>query len=227
MGNVKGFDIFFILRHNRRMQKLILASDGSFLFDKGYDLTGIPKGQIRVAYVITASKGVKNRRYIDAHEARMREKGLAFEEIDIEGKSKEELLRLIEDKNIIHMEGGNTFYLLKAVKETGFDQIIKDAIARGVVYMGTSAGSYIACPSIEVSAWGPVVKDKYGLTDFIGLGLVPFLLKAHYKDEFADLMREKSKTASAPLRILRDGQAIFVQDGKYTFVGVGEETKLN
>jgi len=37
--------------------KLILASDLSFLFKYGYELTGIPKDQMRIGYITTASKG--------------------------------------------------------------------------------------------------------------------------------------------------------------------------
>jgi len=39
--------------------KLILGSDLSFLLKYGYDLTGIPKDQIRIGYVTTASKGAR------------------------------------------------------------------------------------------------------------------------------------------------------------------------
>ncbi|MBI2623828.1 MAG: hypothetical protein HYW65_04680 [Candidatus Liptonbacteria bacterium] len=58
------------------------------------------------------------------------------------------------------------------------------------------------------------------------LNLLPFLIKSHYKDEFADLFREKVRYASAPVRILRDGQGILVEGDAYRFVGEGEEVKL-
>jgi hypothetical protein len=40
-------------------------------------------------------------------------------------------------------------------------------------------------------------------------------------------VREVIKTLKYPLRILRDGQGILVEDNKYTFVGDGEEVILN
>ncbi|MFA5936306.1 MAG: hypothetical protein WC822_00300 [Candidatus Paceibacterota bacterium] len=37
--------------------KLILGSDLSFLLKYGYALTGIPKDQMKIGYITTASKG--------------------------------------------------------------------------------------------------------------------------------------------------------------------------
>jgi peptidase E len=81
------------------------------------------------------------------------------------------------------------------------------------------------CPTIEVSDWNPDGKDRFGVTDFTALNYVPFVLKVHYKDEAENLVKEKMKTLKYPLRILRDGQGILVENDKYTFIG-GEEIIL-
>src|SRR3989338_7897544 len=107
------------------MKTLLLASDGQFLFDIGFGLLGIPKDQIRILYVTTASKGVESNAYLEVHKEAMRKRGYRFEELDIEGKTETELRLATKGKNIIHVEGGNTFYLLKAVKESGFDKILE------------------------------------------------------------------------------------------------------
>jgi dipeptidase E len=164
--------------------------------------------------------------WFDEHMSNMRDAGYRFTEMDIEGKGADELRRLFAGKTVVHVEGGNTFYLLKAVRTSGFEEVVKELLARGVPYVGTSAGAYIACPTIEVSTWGPRKRDNYGVTDLRALNLVPFLIKSHYKDELADLFREKVRQASAPVRFLRDGQGIFVEGDSYRFVGEGEEVKL-
>ena len=189
-------------------------------------MLGIPKDEISIAYITTASKGVADKRYLEFHKQSMVEKGYKFEEIDIEGKSKDELYRLLAGKNVIHVEGGNAFYLLKAIKQSGFDEVVRDLVDRGVIYVGTSAGAYVACPTIETSTWGPDKKDDCGLTDFRGLNFVPFLIKGHYKDELEKLFKEKARHASRPVRVLRDGQGILVEDGSYKLVGAGEEIKF-
>jgi len=205
------------------MKKLLLASDGPFLISQGYQLLGIPFDEVRISYITTASKGAENTDYLQRYKDAMQRDGLRFDEMDIEGKSRNELLDALEGKNVIHVEGGNTFYLLKAVKKTGFDEILKEKILEGIHYFGTSAGAYIACPTIEMSTWGPATHDRYGLEDLTALGLVPFLLKAHYTDDMEELMRERITQSRFPVRILRDGQGIFVDGDQYRFVGEGKE----
>ncbi len=205
--------------------KLILASDLSFLLKYGYDLTGIPKDKMKIGYITTASKGDRgdfSRKLKDV----IKENGYPIEEIDIENKTKEEIKNFFKDKNIIHMEGGNTFYLLKAIRETGFSEVLKELLGEGKVYIGTSAGAYIMCPTIEVSNWNETGKDRFNITDFTALNYVPFLLKVHYTDEQEIKITEKIKTSKYPLRILRDGQGILVENNEYTFIGENEEVIL-
>lgn len=205
--------------------KLILASDLSFLLKYGYDLTGIVKDQMRIGYVITASKGARDKTFIEKVKGSMLKNGYNFEEIDIENKTKEELLDFFGDKNIIHIEGGNTFYLLKAVRESNFVEVLKELLDQGKVYIGTSTGAYIMCPTIEVANWSEDGKDRFGVDDFFALNYVPFVLKAHYKDEQEIKIKEKIKTLKYPLRILRDGQGILAEDGRYKFIG-GDEVNF-
>jgi len=205
--------------------KLILSSDLSFLLKYGYDLTGIPRDMMKIGYVTTASNGARTT-FNQELKRKIRDNGYPLEEIDIENKSKEQLRDFFKDKNIIHIEGGNTFYLLRAIRETGFGEVLKELLDEGRVYIGTSAGAYIMCPSIEVSNWSDDTVDRFGVTDFTALNYVPFVLKVHYKDEAEELVNEKMKTLKYPLRILRDGQGILAEDGKYTFMGEGEEVKL-
>lgn len=207
---------------NKKM-KLLLASNGGFLIEKGYQILGIPKEQIKIGYVTTASKGTKNLEYLERHRQQMRDNGYNFQEIDIEGKTEKELRDFFKDKNIIHMEGGNTLYLLRAIKKTGFDKILKDLINNGMVYAGTSAGSSVMGPVIDFSSW---VTEGTPKEDLIALNYVPFVFKAHYTDDKETEYKEKMKKVGYPVKFFRDGQGILVEDGKYTFVGDGEEVKI-
>jgi dipeptidase E len=205
--------------------KIILSSDLSFLLKYGYNLTGIPKDQMKIGYVTTAAKGdrgdfSRNLKY------EIRENGYDFEEIDIEGKTKDELREVFKDKNIIHLEGGNSFYLIRAIRETGFAEVLKELLDKGKIFIGTSAGAYIMCPSIEVSNWDQTGKPRYDVTDFTALNYVPFVLKAHYTDNEKETIKEKIKGIKYPIHILRDGQGILFENGKYTFIGEDEETIL-
>lgn len=207
--------------------KLILASDLSFLLKYGYDLTGISKSEMRIGHITTAYKVSRsNIEFFKKVSEIIKENGYDMEDFDIEGKTREEIKDFFKDKNVVHIEGGNTFYLLKVIRETGFADILKELLDEGRVYIGTSAGSYIMCPTIEVSDWNPDGKDRFGVTDFTALNYVPFVLKVHYKDEAENLVKEKMKTLKYPLRILRDGQGILVENNEANFYGEQNETIL-
>ncbi len=207
--------------------KLILASDLNFLLKYGYNLTGIAKNDMRIGYVTTASKVSRsNKEFFENVKNKIRESGYNFESIDIENKTKDELELFFKDKNIIHVEGGNTFYLLKIIRETGFDEVLKELLNKDKVYIGTSAGAYIMCPTIEVSNWNPDGKDRFGVTDFSALNHVPFVLKVHYKDEQKEIIKKGIETLKYPIHILKDGQGMFCEDGTCRFVGDEDEVKL-
>ena len=196
------------------------------MIQHGYKLLGIPIADIRIAYIITASKVAGDLSYLERHKKAMRDMGLQFAEMDIESISQNDFAVVCADKNVIHIEGGNTFYLLRALRKTGFDKFVLDWIAQGKPYVGSSAGAYVACPTIEAALWDLKERDTFGVTDLTALGQVPFLLTVHYTDNEGVFIREKIKTASCPVRVLRDGQGLFVEGHRVTFVGGDTEVVL-
>src|SRR3989344_4123178 len=186
--------------------KILLASNGKFLIEEGYKLLDIPKDKISIGWVITASKGVEKLDYLERHKKSMQDEGYKFTEFDIEGKTEDEILNFFTDKNVVHIEGGNTFYLLKVIKEIGFEKTLKKLLEKGLAYVGSSAGAYIMCPTIEVSKFGRNVHRNFGLTDLTALNYVPFSLRVHYTDETEADVRGMMKHLKYPLWILRDGQ---------------------
>lgn len=208
------------------MRKLLLSSNGSFVIEKGLRLLFDDISKIKLAYVTTAGNGISDRAYIEIHKEMLKKEDCDFEEVDIKGKTESELRELLKDKNAVYVEGGNTFYLLKAVRESGFDKVVKEMIEKGVFYIGSSAGSYIACPTIEMATWKPKQKDRFGVTDFTAMNLVPFLIVAHYKSEYDEILKEKISETQYQTKVLKDGQAILVEGDDYKLVGDREEIKL-
>ncbi|MFA6197689.1 MAG: Type 1 glutamine amidotransferase-like domain-containing protein [Patescibacteria group bacterium] len=210
------------------MKTLILTSSGQFITAHNIDQF-LPKKitDCKIAYIITASKKVNDTGYVDRHRQKMNELNFSYTEIDIAGKNESELKKALDGYDIIMVEGGNTFYLLKAVRESGFESVLQGLIEKGVVYVGSSAGSYIVCPSIIVATWSNRGFDQCGIIDYTAMNLVPFLLKAHYTLEMRAMLEEKSKDLQYPVRVLNDGQALLVQDGEVQLLGGGEEITLN
>jgi len=209
------------------MKTLLLLSHGQFLNN---DLAQILNRSLvgwRVAHVTTAAKGTRTGMasfWKVVHEAFAR-KGCYVEDLDLDGKDENELRDILKKFNAVFVNGGNTSYLLKSIRKSGFDKVVRELLPQGFVYMGASAGAYVACPTIEAAAWNNKDKDTFGLTDLTAMNLVPFLLVAHYTPEFYDLLREKTAAISYATRVLTDEQAILVNDDEIKFLG-GEEIKL-
>lgn len=209
------------------MQKLILASNTKFLdIPNLNDYLDTPIEEAKILYVITGSKKVSDNSFVERHLSRTRERNLNYESYDIEGKTIEELDGKLSQFEILHMEGGNTFHILKTIFDTGFDKVLKKHINRGMNYIGTSAGSYVMTPSIVTATWNDRGHDRCGLTDFNALGYVPFVLKCHFTKERKQSIIENSINLHHPLRILTDGQAIAVDGESHKLIGKGEEITL-
>jgi len=204
-------------------------SSSHFLTSKYAKILPIKINTAKIAYITTAAKGSItgiSRKKVEATIKRMKRAKYDVEEIDIEGKTKTELRKILKNKNIIFVAGGNTFYLLKAVRESGFDVVVKEALKRGSVYAGSSAGSYICCPTIEVTTWKHGDSNLCGLKNLKAMNLVPFLIKAHYEPKHKKDIQKGIASTKYPVKILTDKQALFVDGKDVWLVGEGEEVKL-
>lgn len=74
--------------------------------------------------------------------------------------------------------GGNSFQLLKRMYETGLLGAVRTRVTEGVPYLGWSAGSNLACPTIRTTNDMPVVEPP----SLVALGFVPFQINPHYTD---------------------------------------------
>lgn len=86
--------------------------------------------------------------------------------------------RLLESARAVFVGGGNTFRLLKTLQDSGLLAVVRDRVHDGMVYMGASAGSNIAAPTIRTTNDMPIVEPG----SFDALDLVPFQINPHYLD---------------------------------------------
>jgi dipeptidase E len=78
----------------------------------------------------------------------------------------------------IAVGGGNTFKLLRAVYEAGIVEAVRERVAGGMPYVGWSAGSNLACPTIRTTNDMPIVEPP----SLDALKLIPFQINPHYTD---------------------------------------------
>jgi dipeptidase E len=145
---------------------------------------------------------------------------LSFEESGFEVKSielgvlnPEEVEEKFKDCDAIYVKGGNTFWLLNAMKKSGFDKMAHKLVDKGMIYIGESAGSYVACPTIEMANWKNPDKNIIGLKDFTALELVPFLVTAHYKKEYELLIQPEIAKSKYEVKVLTDNNLILFENG--------------
>lgn len=75
--------------------------------------------------------------------------------------------------------GGNTFHLLAELQRRGLLGTLRAAAAAGTPYVGWSAGSVVAGPTIRTTNDMPIAEPPGGLA---ALGLVACQLNAHFTD---------------------------------------------
>lgn len=170
---------------------------------------GITAGK-RVAFVPTAMNPEPKEvveKYMPVDVKDLTDLGMVVDLIDIANLNATNIVATFQPYDLIYVYGGNTFYLLDQAIRSGLRDNIKEIIS-GKVYMGVSAGSIIAGPSIETADWtyGEPDKNDVGLKDFKGLGLVSFVVVPHWEGQTP----VEVKDCQYEIKYLRDGEAICV-----------------
>jgi len=211
--------------------KLFLTSAGIVPETKQYllDLIGKPLGNLKLVFIPTAANPESDRWYINKDKLRLAELGINnINEVDLEKEDKVTLSEKLKGADIIFVDGGNTFYLLKYIRESGFDVLAKDFLEGGGVYVGVSAGSIVAGPNIETSGWKHADKNDVGLLDLGAMNLVPFAIAPHIDGTNIEATKEESAKVSYPVIALTDKQAVLVNGAAITeIVGAGEKIVFN
>jgi len=175
---------------DKKIWSKVLLTDAGFYYDNEPDkpltalilrfkeMLGKPLAEAKVLFIPTAAMQdkVKAEEFTERLRNELLQMGLLPNNIilhDVDGTLTEQEVMTYD---VIYFTGGNTPYLAKCVRETGFDEIVKKFVYADKVYVGMSAGSYLAMANFNVD----------GLTestplDFVGLGLLNAYFTVHCK----------------------------------------------
>ncbi|MDO5036123.1 MAG: dipeptidase PepE [Porphyromonas sp.] len=134
-------------------------------------------------------------------------------------------LKAVAEAGAIVVGGGNTFRLVRMMQEQGLIEAIRERVRAGAPYVGWSAGSNVACPTICTTNDMPILEPR----SFEGLGLIPFQINPHYLDTHPENHGGETReqrileyiAANPEMYVagLREGSRFVVEDNKLTLVG--------
>jgi dipeptidase E len=132
----------------------------------------------------------------------------------------------------LYVGGGNTFRLLGEMYRRGLLEVIRERVRAGLPYLGVSAGTNVACPTIKTTndmpiTWPPSLE---------ALGLVQFQVNAHYfngqvhvkhdggyQEHFGETRDERiaefHQMNETTVVGLWEGGTLWIEDGKITLEG--------
>jgi dipeptidase E len=144
--------------------------------------------------------------------ARLEKEGIEVDRVtpDADGRG------VIDRCQAIFVGGGNTFRLLDALQRSTLLHVVRERVIAGMPYLGASAGTNIAAPTIRTTNDMPILQPA----SFEALSLVPFQINPHYLDADPssrhmgetreDRLREYLEENAVPVVGLREGAWIRV-----------------
>lgn len=163
--------------------------------------------------------GISHDRYTELFRSRLGKAGCRVEGIHQAGDP----AQAVRAAESIFIGGGNTFVLLRALYEAGIVETIRDRVAEGLPYMGSSAGSNVAGLSIGTTNDMPIV----GSPSLEALGLVPFNINPHYLDPnpSSTHMGESRETRINEFHVFNPQPVIGLREGAWLLID-GTSVKL-
>jgi dipeptidase E len=133
------------------------------------------------------------------------------------------LERALREIDLVWVLGGNVFLLRRAMRQSGFDDLILRLLEEdSIVYGGFSAGAVVASRTlkgIDLMDGPRELAEGYDPSVlWEGLGLIEFSIVPHYRSDHSEAeMAERAATffkeQVLPFQVLRDGDAILVEHG--------------
>lgn len=213
-------------------QKLFLTSAGLPKEIRDPFIKLLPKKpeESTVAFIPTAADPYADKWFVEKDKELLKEMGMKIQEVDLKTEKKDSLLAKLSDFDVIYIAGGNTFYLLYWIRKSGFEEIINQLLNDGKIYVGSSAGSIIMGPDIELAGWDDINEpDEMIITleNTTALNIVPFVVSPHFVEKDKEPLSQRSKTVNYPIIAINDKQAVLCIGDKHEIVGEGEKIVYN
>jgi dipeptidase E len=201
------------------MRRLLLLSNstnhGARYLDHAMPaIRGLLSGVRRLAFVPFALRD--REAYVARARARFAEEGIEVVGVAPDATGRD----ILEETEAVFVGGGNTFRLLDHLQRSGLLDVLRRRAQSGLPYLGASAGTNVAAPTLKTTNDMPIVQPR----QFDALGLVPFQINPHYVDPDPsathmgetreERIREFLEENEAAVVGLREGTWLEVQGGR-------------
>ncbi len=211
------------------MKRLFLASSinktGVAIAKEVEKVAGAKAGDLKVVFVNTAAEGstTPDRSWLEDDRKGLVKGGFNLFDYTITDKTINQIDKDLGDCDVIHVNGGNTFYLLLQARKSGFDKWIKRQIlGKNKIYIGSSAGTQIISPNIEILRKPDTKIYEQELKTFEGIGLIDFVVFPHWgsekqkhKDTYFNYRLQISYKPENKIILLNNWQYVRVENDMY------------
>ena len=162
--------------------------------------------------------------FTDCHE-RIKEtfSTIEFENIEMCLDLKDLKWSHLKNFDALYIDGGNTFKLMKHIRESHFYELLRMFIHNGGIINGDSAGAIILGSHLETAHFGTIGDENLsGLISYQGLNLLgDWVIHCHYDltDDFE--IKTFTRQVGLPVLALAEDTAIAVEDGQINVFGPG------
>lgn len=134
-------------------------------------------------------------------------------------------VKAVEDAEAIIVGGGNTWKLVRTMRDNNIISAIRKKVQAGTPYIGWSAGSNVVCPTLRTTNDMPII-DPLG---FDVIDLIPFQINPHYLDVHPEGHGGETRedrinefiTENKEMYVvgLREGSMLKLEAGKLSLIG--------
>lgn len=174
----------------------------------------------RVLYIDDAAAGMSQAPFAQTELTTIRNAAEELIPLTVAQAQPSDIRNEINLADCIYVASGEAFRLLDALRLTGTDHLLVEAVQNGMLYAGSSAGAMVAGPSIEPASIMDDPRTAPQLTDRTGLNLTPYVIIPHAQGTTGPYsINVISETVAQygqdwNLLLLRDGQALLVEGRK-------------
>jgi len=214
------------------MIKIFLTSSGitnDSLKEEFFRLLGKDSRGLKLCLITTAAYPRVLHEYLDPLLEQLKGFGFEVELMDLENEDSGILASKLRHFDVVYVNGGNTFKLLKHARKSGFCEIIRDILEEGKVYVGVSAGSILVGPSIELAGWEGLVPDEnvVNLKDLTGIHIANLAVFPHFVEADRNALGKEALNVDYPVVAISEDQAVVIRGDKWEIVGEGKKITYN